>query len=249
MKYFGVWLWVSLVVDVFVCIIIWLILGSQPPEWESAILSFLPYLLITGLVMQIASLFLLKHKAGTVLACVGSLCLLPLGLFFFLAYQFSRHRCIYSGLVEVKQPLQKPLNAIYYKSHTPALFIIQILLGTVVIFMGLSIGGILIVAGIAGLINNQRFRAYPFLAEDNGNIIFTPAMASPTFIFPQDSIRLTELTKRKATFLVTLPDAGEKKISLVRRSLEEDNLSEHLAHYFPDSPELQLASNVSVKPQ
>lgn len=247
MKYFGVWLWVSLVVDIFVCITLWLISVSQPPEWESVILDFLPYLLITGLLMQIASLFLLKSKVGTILACVGSLCLLPLGLFFYLAYEFSRHRCIYSGLVEVKQPPEKALNAIYYKSHTPALFILQILLGTVIIFMGLSIGGILIVAGIVGLINNQRVKSYPFLVEDNGNIIFTPAMASPTFIFPHDSIKLTELTKRKATFLVTLPDAEEKKISLVRRSLEEDNLSEHLAHYFPDKPELQPASNVSIK--
>ncbi len=249
MKYFGVWLWASLVVDVFVCITLWLILGSQPQEWDTVILDFLPYLLITGLLMQIASLFLLKSRAGTILACVGSLCLLPLGLFFFLAYQFSRHRCIYSDFVEVKQPPEKPGNAIYYKSHTTALFIIQILLGTVVIFMGLSIGGILIVAGIVGLINNQRFRAYPFLAENNGDIIFTPTMASPTFIFPQGSIRLTELTKRKAVFLVTLPDAGEKKISLVRRSLDEDNLSEHLAHYFPDSPGLQPVSAAGVNAQ
>lgn len=249
MKYFSVWLWVSLVVDVFVCIIFWLFLGSQPPEWDSVILDFLPYLLITGLLMQIASLFLLKSRVGTILACVGSLCLLPLGLFFFLTYQFSRHRCIYSGFVEVKQPPEKPANAIYYKSHTPALFIIHILLGTVVIFMGLSIGGIFIVAGIVGLINNQRLKTYPLIAEDNGDIIFTPMMASPTFIFPQGSIRLTELTKRKAEFLVTLPDAGEKKISLVRRSLEEDNLPERLAHYFPGSPGLQPDSAASVNAQ
>jgi len=204
--------------------------------------------LIVSLGLQIISLLLLFKlpKFGTILAGIGSILMLPLSFVFIAGYmlsyekQVNRHFALFS-----ESEANKISQRLSFKLST---FILQgsifLVMGLVIVFIGMSFGGILAGTGIVFICNGLRLKEKTMIGVSGDQLIITPSLYAQAYRVPLKDVKLLKENKNIFKLHIQSGDV-DRKATFNKKMIAEENYEQVLKDIFLKLAKPDTADNTA----
>jgi len=227
--------WVGLLVNIAWFGVVWYGMASVQDVYDELsysdrkffdIFSYLKIPFCISIAMQIISLPVLFKlpKVSKALAFIGSLLMLPVSLIFIIGYLISAEKHCNNGLaVYVAGESNMPDNELNFATSKFAMQgILFIVIGTVLVFVGVSTGWLVACAGVVALSNSIRLKKHIMVGLLQDKLIITPGIYSDTCLVPLSDITL--IKEDKKVFKLHIRSAGvDRKCTFRKNMIEEEN--------------------------
>ncbi|KEY57165.1 hypothetical protein [Serratia sp. DD3] len=193
------------------------------------IMSYMALPFTIAFLIQLISLPILFKlpKLGLVLAFVGGLVMIPLGLVFLVGFMLSYEKCINNNLVIFSKDIANDVSlAFHYKVASLAIqSIVFIILGVFVCSLGVQTGWLVIGAGLASLFLSFRLKGRIVIGLSQDQLIVTPANYAETYLVPLADVTLIE--ENEKLFKLHIKSSGvDRKCTLRYASIIEQDYQE-----------------------
>ncbi len=203
MKSFNLLVWIGLVINITLIGSVGLISSSfiLPSGglnyFEQELVSKIVKLYLISIAVQLISLLVLfkKPKLGLVVAVIGSIIMLPLGVVFLLGYRFSYERHCNKDF-EQFQDKKADAALKFRRSQLAIQGLLFIALGLLVGILGVGLAWLVLGMGLFSLCNSFRLKNRIIIGMAQDKLILTPTTYSRTYLIPFANVYLIKETNR-----------------------------------------------------
>ncbi|MCG7499234.1 hypothetical protein MHO82_20415 [Vibrio sp. Of7-15] len=177
---------------------------------------------IIGFSLQFISLFLYKIKIlGATLAVVGSIPLLPFGIFYTLSF-FNKARCWKMRGYELATSSHTEQCDNYKAADATGSHVLIMLFAVVGLVMGLVPAGLFLFNGIVGLIRNQQQKKQCVIGINSDFFIVSLDPSLKNFLIPIEKVKQVKVEQDKFVLTVETQDGAEFSIKTLFSQVDDE---------------------------
>lgn len=258
MKYLSVTLWFGLFLNVLFVLLIWQFSALFPTHSEMygtglsyaeretiRILSTLlqPFS-ITIIIQMFSVLILFKFpKLGLILSILSAIIMLPLSFVFIVGYLYSYENRVNRALTPYNNTQAPDIRILFRTNQIKAMSAFMVVAGIICLFIGVNLGGLLLIVGFVHLCNGVRLNNKFIIGLYNDNLILTPNAYANTYLIPLNAVSVIENGFSSLELSVSMPELN-KKFTVKKDLLAGEDSSQVLEKIVANIPK----SNVEQLP-